>query len=88
MLHLKTLARLELDEAETETLKGDLNTILAYFGELQELDTEGVDELVRPVFSENVFRDDQVESGLDREAVAGLAAEMEEAFFKVPRTLE
>lgn len=88
MEHLKTLARLELSEAETETLKGDLNRLLAYFDLLSELDTNGVDELARPVDVSNVFRDDVVQAGLESRTVQALAVETEGGFFKVPRTVD
>lgn len=88
MTHLKTLARLELSDAETEALKGDLNKLLTYFERLSELDTEGAEELARPVATANVFREDTARGGLSQEAATGLAVEAENGFFKVPRTVE
>jgi aspartyl-tRNA(Asn)/glutamyl-tRNA(Gln) amidotransferase subunit C len=88
MAHLKTLARLNLSDEETEALKGDLNRILDYFGLLSQLDTDGVEELARPVDVSNVFRDDVVRPGLEPDTVMALAVESENGFFKVPRTVE
>lgn len=88
MAHLKTLARLELSESETEALKGDLNKLLGYFESLSELETDGVEELARPVATTNVFRQDVTRSGLDQEAADALAVEAENGFFKVPRTVD
>lgn len=88
MDHLKTLARLGLSPAETEALKADLNTLLAYFDKLSELDTDGVDELARPVALNNVFREDVVENGPGQKAAEAVAAESEGGFFKVPRTVD
>jgi aspartyl-tRNA(Asn)/glutamyl-tRNA(Gln) amidotransferase subunit C len=88
MAHLKTLARLELSDTETEALKGDLNKILGYFETLNELDTEGVEELARPVATANVFRTDEARSGLEQARAEALAVETENGFFKVPRTVE
>lgn len=88
MDHLKTLARLEVSPEETEVLKGDLNRLLEYFQTLSELDTEGVEELARPVAVSNVFRDDVVEPGLKPQAAQQLAVESENGFFKVPRTVD
>lgn len=67
MDHLKTLARLELSPAETEALQTDLNKLLTYFDRLSELDTEGVEELARPVVLSNVFREDTVQNGLGQQ---------------------
>ena len=88
MEHLKTLARLELSFEETEGLKGDLNRLLDYFELLSQLDTDGVEELARPVAVNNVFRDDAVRQSLEPAAVTALAVESENGFFKVPRTVD
>ncbi len=88
MDHLKTLARLELAPAETEALKGDLNKLLSYFDRLSELDTEGVEELARPVVLSNVFREDVVQDGLGQQGAEAVAVESENGFFRVPRTVD
>jgi aspartyl-tRNA(Asn)/glutamyl-tRNA(Gln) amidotransferase subunit C len=88
MEHLKTLARLELSREETETLKDDLNAMLGYFDQIRELDTEGVDELARPIDVYNVFRADTPEASLSHDAAMKLANETEAGYFKVPRTVE
>jgi aspartyl-tRNA(Asn)/glutamyl-tRNA(Gln) amidotransferase subunit C len=88
MAHLKTLARLELSDAETEALQSDLNRLLEYFDTLSELDTDGVDELARPVETSNVFREDVVQPGLEPEAALALAVDRENGFFRVPRTVD
>ena len=88
MAHLKTLARLELSPEETQSLKGDLNSLLTYFESLSDLDTEGVEELARPLELSNVFREDAVKQGLGQETDERLAVESQDGFFKVPRTVE
>jgi aspartyl-tRNA(Asn)/glutamyl-tRNA(Gln) amidotransferase subunit C len=88
MEHLKTLARLELSPQETEALKHDLNAMLGYFEQIKDLDTEGVEELARPVDVYNVFRDDVVRPSLAHEATMKLANETEDGYFKVPRTVD
>ncbi|MEM7736212.1 MAG: Asp-tRNA(Asn)/Glu-tRNA(Gln) amidotransferase subunit GatC [Deinococcota bacterium] len=88
MEHLKRLARLELSEEETEHLKGDINKTLDYFTLLNELDTDGVEELVRPVQSVNVFRADEVVPTLTHEDAMSVAVEQEDGFYKVPRTVD
>ncbi|MEM6429993.1 MAG: Asp-tRNA(Asn)/Glu-tRNA(Gln) amidotransferase subunit GatC [Deinococcota bacterium] len=88
MEHLKRLARLELSAEETEHLKGDINKTLDYFTLLNELDTDGVEELVRPVQSVNVFRADKVVPTLTHEDAMSVAIEHEDGFYKVPRTVD
>jgi aspartyl-tRNA(Asn)/glutamyl-tRNA(Gln) amidotransferase subunit C len=88
MQHLKTLARLELSPEETTSLKQDLNAMLGYFEQIRGLDTDGVEELARPIAMYNVFRDDTVQPSLPHSEVMTLANESEDAYFKVPRTVD
>ncbi|GEM47031.1 glutamyl-tRNA(Gln) amidotransferase subunit C [Deinococcus cellulosilyticus NBRC 106333 = KACC 11606] len=88
MEHLKKLARLELSGEETEQIQLEMNKILSYFEKLQELDTEGVEEMQRPIDLVNVFRDDVVGDMFPHETAMGLSVEQEEGFFKVPRVVE
>lgn len=88
MEHLKRLARLELSPAETESLKEDINKTLNYFESLNELDTAGVEELVRPVHSVNVFRADKVVPTLNHKDAMSVAVEHEDGYYKVPRTVD
>lgn len=88
MEHLKSLARLEIAAEETQSLKEDLNKILDSFEAIRHLDTEGVEELTRPVTMHNVFREDKIIPPLSHETVENLAIETERGYFKVPRTVD
>lgn len=88
MAHLTKLARLHLSDEERAQMQGDLNKILGYFEKLSELDTEGVEEMQRPVALENVMRDDEVGAMFSQEEALKLAVETQDGFFKVPRTVE
>jgi aspartyl-tRNA(Asn)/glutamyl-tRNA(Gln) amidotransferase subunit C len=87
VLHVADLARLSLAPAEIELFTRQLNDILAYVEKLQELDTAGVEPLahVIPVF--NVFREDAVSLGLDRDTALDNAPAREEGAFVVPRII-
>ena len=52
------LARLRLEPDELETFTGQLNSIVDYVAQLQELDTTGVEPLAHGIEVRNVFRDD------------------------------
>lgn len=86
--HLARLARLDLEADERETLRADLDAILAYFEELEAVDTEGVEPLVRPVVPGAAVRGDEPLPSLPREATLALAREAEGGFVKVPRTVD
>lgn len=88
MQHLKTLARLELSQEETESLKHDLNAMLGYFDQIKNLETDSVEELARPIDVYNVFREDVVQPSLSHETAMKLSVEQEGGYFKVPRTVD
>jgi aspartyl-tRNA(Asn)/glutamyl-tRNA(Gln) amidotransferase subunit C len=87
VLHVADLARLSLVPEEIELFTRQLNDILAYVEKLQELDTNGVEPLahVIPVF--NVFREDTVSQGLDRDSAMQNAPARQEGTFVVPRII-
>ncbi|MEF2279093.1 Asp-tRNA(Asn)/Glu-tRNA(Gln) amidotransferase subunit GatC [Deinococcus sp. YIM 134068] len=86
--HLALLARLELTPEEREAMRADLNSILGYFEQLRAVDTDGVEEMQRPVDLVNVLREDVPGERFGPEVVAALAPEMEGGFVRVPRTVE
>jgi aspartyl-tRNA(Asn)/glutamyl-tRNA(Gln) amidotransferase subunit C len=53
------LARLRVDPSQLETFAKQLNSIVDYVAQLQELDTTGVEPLAHGVELRNVFRDDR-----------------------------
>ena len=86
--HLADLSRLELDEAEIERILPELRSLLAYFESLDELELEGLEELVRPIERENVLRADEPSAGLEQAEALALAPERNDGFFKLPRVVE
>ena len=88
MEHLQELARLRLRTEEIADIKADINKTLAYFEQLQELDTEGVEEMARPVEVFNIFRQDQIEASLPHEDAMAVAIEAQDGYYKVPRTVD
>jgi aspartyl-tRNA(Asn)/glutamyl-tRNA(Gln) amidotransferase subunit C len=87
------LAHLELAPEETGRMLRDLNAILDYVAELNELDTTGVEPLeqvseIGNVAGSRVPRPDRIEPSLKRDAVMAQAPETDGAFFKVPKVIE
>jgi aspartyl-tRNA(Asn)/glutamyl-tRNA(Gln) amidotransferase subunit C len=87
------LAHLELTPEETGRMLTDLNAILDYVAELNELDTTGVAPLAQvselgDSRASNAPRADKVEPSLDRAAVMAQAPESDQVFFKVPKVIE
>jgi len=82
------LAKLELSEKEKEQAKKDMTNMLNYIDKLNELDTDGVEPMSHIFPVNNVFREDVVVNGEDREAILANAPEKKDGSFKVPKTVE
>jgi aspartyl-tRNA(Asn)/glutamyl-tRNA(Gln) amidotransferase subunit C len=86
------LAHLNLAPDEVGPMLRDLNAILDYVAELNELDTSDVLPLdqVSELVSDAVpaLRADQLVPSLNRAAVMGQAPETDGVFFKVPKVIE
>ncbi|QFP77154.1 Asp-tRNA(Asn)/Glu-tRNA(Gln) amidotransferase subunit GatC [Deinococcus sp. AJ005] len=88
MDHLASLARLELTPDERATMTQDLVRVLGYFEQLSEVNTDGVEEMQRPVNLVNVLRDDVPGEAFPVSVIAALAPEMQDGLIRVPRTVE
>lgn len=82
-----SLARLELSESEQQQFTGQLNSILDYVQQLDELDTQDVPPTTRAIEVSNITRPDTLETFADREAILDSAPEREEDFFRVPKIM-
>jgi aspartyl-tRNA(Asn)/glutamyl-tRNA(Gln) amidotransferase subunit C len=87
------LAHLELTQEESGHMLADLNAILDYVAELNQLDTSGVAPLAQVSELGNAVgastpRTDQVRPSVDRAAVMPEAPESDQVFFKVPKVIE
>ena len=82
------LAKLELSPEEKEHAKKDMEEMLDYIDKLNELDTSNVEPMSHVFSMNNVFRQDVVTNGDDREDMLKNAPEQKEGAFKVPRTVE
>jgi aspartyl-tRNA(Asn)/glutamyl-tRNA(Gln) amidotransferase subunit C len=87
------LANLELEPQESQAMLHDLNAILDYVEQLNELDTAGVVPLAQVSELEGAggvasLRTDTKIASLDRAAVTPQAPESDGVFFKVPKVIE
>lgn len=82
------LAKLELSEEEREQAKKDMGSMLDYIDKLSELDTAGVEPMSHVFPVNNVFREDVVINGDDRENILKNAPEEKDGMFVVPRTFD
>ncbi len=82
------LARLHLDEAEVERLRGEMQGILSWVEQLRAVDTEGVEPMSGGGDAVLRLRADVVTDGGMAEAVLGNAPDREGDFFAVPKVVE
>ena len=81
------LARLEMTDEEEEQIAAQMNSILEYFEQLSELDTNDVPPTTRAIDISNVTRPDYLQPSPDREAILKGAPDQDGDFFKVPKIL-
>ena len=82
------VAKLEWSDEEKEKAKKDMGEMLDYIDKLNELDTSGVEPMSHVFPVNNVFREDVVLNGDDRENILSNAPESNEEAFIVPKTFD
>jgi aspartyl-tRNA(Asn)/glutamyl-tRNA(Gln) amidotransferase subunit C len=82
------LARLELTDAELETMTPQLNAIVDYVKQLQQVNTEGVEPMAHALEIHNVFREDELAPSLPVEEALANAPARQGDFYAVPAVLE
>jgi aspartyl-tRNA(Asn)/glutamyl-tRNA(Gln) amidotransferase subunit C len=86
VLHVASLARLELTGEEIARLEVQLNDILAAVGKVSELDLEDVPPTSHPLAVVNAFRPDEPRPSLPLEDVFANAPARDRDHFRVPPT--
>ena len=82
------LARIHVDEGELAPLADELNNILGWVEQLDEVDTEGVEPMTSVVEMVQRLRVDAVTDGHVPDKVLANAPETTDGFFVVPKVIE
>lgn len=82
------LARIRLDDADVPRLQTELNGILGWIEQLNEVDVEGVEPLAGAVQMALKMRADTVTDGGIRDAILANAPERAGDYFAVPKVVE
>ena len=86
--HLAHLSSLQMSDAEVESLRADIEKIINYINQLDELDTDGVEPTYQVTGLQNVWRDDEIiDSSVSRQQLLALAAEQSDNCVKVQKVL-
>ncbi len=82
------LARIRVDEVQVEALRTDLNAILGWIEQLNEVDVAGVEPLAGAAQMALRLREDVVTDGGIAEAVLANAPDRNGDYFGVPKVVE
>ena len=82
------LARVRITDEEATTLQGELNVILGWIEQLNEVDVEGVAPMTSVVEVSPRLREDVINDGGIAERIVANAPASEDHFFMVPKVVE
>lgn len=85
--HVANLARLEITDAEASKFATQLEAILNYANQLEEVNTTDINPTLHVLDLQNVLRDDVATETLTQEEVLKNAPDTEDGQFKVPSIL-
>lgn len=86
--HIAHLARLKFEGEEIYSIQEDLNNIIAFMDQLNEMDTENVEPLVFMSEEINVLRDDVSHITLTIEEALKNAPKKDSDYFRIPKVLD
>ncbi|HEY5379002.1 MAG TPA: Asp-tRNA(Asn)/Glu-tRNA(Gln) amidotransferase subunit GatC [Pseudolabrys sp.] len=82
------LARIAVADSEVEGLRNELNAMLAFVDQLNEVNVEGVEPMISVTPMVMKKRIDAVTDGNDAEAVLKNAPQSEDSYYLVPKVVE
>ena len=88
LLKLGKLARISIKDDKLDSLGEDLNSILKFVDQLQEIKTDQVDPTSNSLEQKLISRDDIVEKINEAEDILANAPEQEMNFYVVPKVIE
>jgi aspartyl-tRNA(Asn)/glutamyl-tRNA(Gln) amidotransferase subunit C len=83
--HISWLASIKISDEEKDEFVEQFNSILEYFHQLDEVETEGIEPTYRVVDLANIFREDKISRSLSQEEALKNAPRRENGYFKSPR---
>jgi aspartyl-tRNA(Asn)/glutamyl-tRNA(Gln) amidotransferase subunit C len=85
---LAHLARLEFDQQAKQNILNDLNRIVDYIDQLNELDTSNIEPLIYLTPNQNILREDEVKEVLKKEDALANAPKKDSDYFRVPKVIQ
>jgi len=85
---LAKLSKLQFNDEERTAIKTDLQKMLNFIDQINEIDTEGVEPLIHINNNVNSFREDVAKNLLTKEEALLNAPAKTKDFFKVPKVIK
>ena len=85
--YVAKLTRLELSEEEKVVLQRELDKVVEYVDQLNEVDTENVQITSHVITLQNALREDEVLPSLPADQALANAPKSEDGFFRVARVI-
>ncbi|MCH9021235.1 MAG: Asp-tRNA(Asn)/Glu-tRNA(Gln) amidotransferase subunit GatC [Planctomycetes bacterium] len=85
--HVAKLARLKITDEQVKTFTPQLNAILTYVAQLEQLDTSHVEPLAHCLPVSNVLRDDTIQPSLSNADALANAPAKDGEFFTIHKVL-
>ena len=86
--HIAHLARLKFEGKEIHAIQEDLNNIISFMDQLNEVDTENVEPLVFMSEEINVLRDDVSQVTISVAEALKNAPKKDSDYFRIPKVLD
>lgn len=86
--HLSHLARLEFEAEERDAIKADLEKVIGFCEQLNQVDTEGVEPLIYMTDDVNVLRVDEVKGHLNKAEALLNAPKKDSDYFRAPKVID
>jgi aspartyl-tRNA(Asn)/glutamyl-tRNA(Gln) amidotransferase subunit C len=88
VLQIAMLARLEIGDAEARALQSQLSDILSMIGEMQKVNTDGIEPMAHARDVTLRLRADEVSEPDRRDAYQSVAPRVESGLYLVPKVIE
>jgi aspartyl-tRNA(Asn)/glutamyl-tRNA(Gln) amidotransferase subunit C len=86
--HIAALARLEFDDEDLKQVAGEMDRILDYMGQLNELDISGVEPMSHVHEQAGTMREDKVVVRVGRDEALSNAPDHDGEYFRVPKVID
>lgn len=88
ILHIAELAKIHIEETESETISQKLSNILDLVERMQSIDTENIEPLAHAIYQNQKLRNDIAVTDNQRDYYQRLGQATEDGFYLVPKVID